>query len=136
MKTTLAGLAFLLSTCVLPAVHAAGSGFASPLIQNVSNAPNPFDSRRGGLEGQTQITYELADASAVHVTVYDLFGFKVQEWNFSAGSAGGQTGRNGFLWDGRNSAGTPVAKGGYLAYIEVVGPQGTAKTIRKIGVIH
>jgi hypothetical protein len=109
-----------------------GGGFPSPLIQNVTNAPNPFDSRRGG----TQISYQLSSASAVHITVFDLFGVNVRHWDFSANDIGGREGWNGFLWDGTNAAGQKVSKGGYLALIEVDTASGSAKTLRKIGVIH
>ena len=112
------------------------SALPSPIIQNVTNAPNPFDSRRPGLEGQTQISYVLIADSNVRVTVYDLFGVKVRTWAFNSGDDGGRAGQNQFSWDGTNAQGQKVAKGGYLALIAVDNPTATAKTIRKIGVIH
>src|SRR5258706_2616846 len=57
----------------------------STLITDVSNAPNPFDSRKGGLEGQTRISYVLSQDASVRVTLYDLLGFRVRRWDFSAG---------------------------------------------------
>lgn len=118
----------------------AGTGHAAglpvPLIQGVINAPNPFDSRRPGLAGETQIRYTLASDSAVKITIYDLFGVEVKRWAFNAGDAGGRAGDNGFLWDGCNAAGQKVAKGGYIASIEADSPSGSFTTRRKIGVIH
>jgi len=108
------------------------NAFPTPQIQNVSNAPNPFDSRRD----QTQIRYVLASNAEVHVTIYDLFGFRVQQWTFMSGSTGGREGQNQFFWDGTNAAGQKVSKGGYIAYIEVHTDAGIVKTWRKIGVIH
>jgi len=116
--------------------HSRGAGLPSPLIQNVTNAPNPFDSRRGGLEGQTRISYQLAADSTVHVRVYDLFGFKVRQWDFSANDEGGRAGLNDFLWDGTNATGQKVSKGGYLVSIDVENAQGHSQTLRKVGVIH
>jgi len=35
------------------------------LISDVSNAPNPFDTRKGGIEGQTDVSYQLSHDAAV-----------------------------------------------------------------------
>ncbi len=106
------------------------------MISDVSNAPNPFDSRKGGLDGQTQISYVLAQDVPVRVTLYDLLGFRVRRWDFSAGQNGGKAGHNQFLWDGTNETGRKVSKGGYLAQIEIETPETVVTVIRKIGVIH
>lgn len=103
-----------------------------PLISDVTNAPNPFDSRTG----QTQIAYRLDRDAPVTVTLYDLLGQRVRRWSFAAGPNGGRQGSNTFLWDGTNETGRKVSKGGYLAQIEVLLPGATAIVIRKIGVIH
>ena len=107
-----------------------------PIISDVSNAPNPFDSRKGGLEGQTQISYSLIQDVPVRVTLYDLLGFRVRQWSFSAGQNGGRLGTNRFLWDGTNETGQKVSKGGYIAQIEIETPESVVTVIRKIGVIH
>jgi hypothetical protein len=107
-----------------------------PLISDVTNYPNPFDSRKAGLEGQTQIAYRLANNAPVTVTLFDLMGFRVRRWQFSAGQNGGQEGANVFPWDGTNEMGQKVSKGGYLAQIEVNLPGATVTVIRKIGLIH
>jgi hypothetical protein len=106
------------------------------LITDVSNAPNPFDSRKGGLAGQTRISYVLSQDAAVHVTLYDLLGFRVRRWDFSAGQNGSKSGSNFFMWDGTNEAGQKVSKGGYIAQIEIETPETVVTVIRKIGVIH
>jgi hypothetical protein len=108
----------------------------TPLITDLINAPNPFDSRRGGLEGQTRISYTLAKDASVRVTLYDLLGFRVRRWDFAAGQNGGVAGQNAFMWDGTNEAGQKVSKGGYLAQIEIETPETVVTVIRKIGVIH
>lgn len=107
-----------------------------PIITDVLNAPNPFDSRKSGPEGQTQIMYTLAKDVPVRVTLYDLLGFRVRRWDFSAGQNGGRSGANQFFWDGTNEAGQKVSKGGYLAQIEIETPETVVTVIRKIGVIH
>jgi hypothetical protein len=99
------------------------SPLPEPLITDVSNAPNPFDSRKGGLAGQTRISYVLSQDASVRVTIYDLLGFRVRRWDFSAGQNGGQSGSNFFMWDGTNEAGQKVSKGGYLAQIEIETPK-------------
>ena len=106
------------------------------IISDVINAPNPFDSRKGGFEGQTRISYTLTQDASVRVTLYDLLGFRVRRWDFPAGQNGGKNGFNYFTWDGTNEAGQKVSKGGYLAQIEIETPETVVTVIRKIGVIH
>ncbi|MBI4346137.1 MAG: hypothetical protein HY553_04740, partial [Elusimicrobia bacterium] len=105
-------------------------------ISNVSNFPNPFDSRKGGPEGKTTITYTLGADSDVTITIYDLLGYVVKIFHFQPGAAGARAGPNFVPWDGRNGQGNPVAKGGYVARIKAGSGAGTATVIRKIGVIH
>ena len=119
--------------------HSALEGYEPiprPLISDVTNYPNPFDSRKPGLEGLTQMAYRLDKDAPVTVTIYDLMGFRVRRWQFSAGQNGGREGINTFPWDGTNEAGQKVSKGGYLAQIEVDLPGATVTVIRKIGLIH
>jgi len=127
---------FLISGFVAPLAAQMPGSLPAPLIQNVINAPNPFDSRRGGLEGQTRISYSLLENAKVSITIYDLLGHRVQEWHFGSGDPGGLTGNNNVLWDGTNQAGQKVSKGGYLARIQVESTLGSTATLRKIGVIH
>jgi hypothetical protein len=108
----------------------------TPVISDVINVPNPFDSRKPGREGQTQISYRLEVEGPVTIALYDLLGVRVQRWAFRAGENGGKAGANVVWWDGTNEAGQKVSKGGYLAQIEVETPETVATVIRKIGVIH
>ena len=115
------------------------TGLPSEVISSVSNYPNPVDTRKGGLDGRTFITYLLASDAQVDITVYDLLGYRVMAWSFPAGSVGGQQGPNTVPpngWDGTNESGQKVSKGGYLAQIKVGGSKGSTTVIRKIGVIH
>ncbi|MBI4386024.1 MAG: hypothetical protein HY551_01450, partial [Elusimicrobia bacterium] len=105
-------------------------------ISNVSNFPNPFDSRKGGPEGKTTITYTLAADSDVDITIYDLLGYVVKVFNLGPGQEGARAGPNFVVWDGRNGQGQLVSKGGYIARIKAGSSAGTATVIRKIGVIH
>jgi len=107
-----------------------------PLISEVINYPNPFDSRKAGLEGQTQVAYRLDRDAPVTVTLYDLLGMRVRRWQFGAGLNGGRQGTNSFNWDGTNEAGNKVSKGGYIAQIEIDLPGAVVSVIRKIGVLH
>ena len=121
-------------------------GMASPMspasalpqliITDLTNFPNPFDSRKGGLEGQTQISYQLVKDAKVSVEIYSLLGRKVRGWDLSPGVNGGRQGYNTLLWDGTNEAGQKVSKGGYLAEIVIESPETTVTAVRKIGVIH
>lgn len=113
-----------------------GEALPRPLITDVINIPNPFDSRKAGLEGQTQIAYHLDKDIPVTVTLYDLMGLRVRRWQFGSGQNGGREGSNHFLWDGTNENGQKVSKGGYLAQIEIAVPETSISVIRKIGVIH
>jgi hypothetical protein len=110
--------------------------FPREIITDVINVPNPFDSRKAGLEGQTQISYTLAQDVPVQATLYDLLGNRVRRWEFASAENGGRAGANQFWWDGTNESGQKVSKGGYLAQIEIETSGTVATAIRKIGVIH
>src|SRR6185295_4277026 len=66
------------------------TGLPTAIISNISNYPNPVDTRKGGVEGRTFITYILAADSDVEITVYDLLGYRVMHWYFPGGSEGGK----------------------------------------------
>ena len=116
--------------------RATSSPLPPELITDLTNAPNPFDSRLNGLEGSTQISYQLAKDAEVSVAIFDLLGRRVRGWDFTSGSNGGRQGMNAFVWDGSNEAGQKVTKGGYLAEIVIVTRETTVTAVRKIGVIH
>ncbi|MDO8734502.1 MAG: hypothetical protein Q7K21_05040, partial [Elusimicrobiota bacterium] len=116
--------------------EAAVTGLPAEVISNVSNYPNPFDTRKGGEEGKTHITYILNQDCDVTITLYDLLGYKVMEMVFGKGQPGGKQGPNDAPWEGKNELGDLVARGGYIAHIKAVGATGTKIQIRKIGVIH
>jgi flagellar hook assembly protein FlgD len=116
--------------------EAVATSLVNEVITGVSNFPNPFDSRKGGPEGQTQITYTLGAAGEVDIVIYDLLGYVVKSFHFNPGESGGRQGANFVAWDGKNGMGQFVAKGGYIARIKVGSSLGTATVIRKIGVIH
>lgn len=108
----------------------------TPVISDVTNYPNPFDSRKAGHEGETTISYQLGQDAKVTIDLFDLLGHKVRGWSLAAGSNGGRNGLNNLTWDGTNEAGQKVSKGGYIAQIVIETPQTTATVVRKIGVIH
>jgi len=114
----------------------AGTTIGSELISTVSNYPNPVDTRKGGVEGRTAITYTLNSDAEVIITIYDLLGYVVREFKFSNGSNGGQLGPNVVLWDGKNALGAFVSKGGYIVRVKASSSKGSKVITRKVGVIH
>ena len=119
-----------------PLAASAGTGITKTILTGVSNYPNPFDSRKGGPLGRTQITYTLNADADVTITIYDALGYLVKTISQAPGGDGGRAGQNFVPWDGRNDAGILVSKGGYTARVKAKGPSGSATIIRKIGVIH
>jgi hypothetical protein len=115
-----------------PVSNAAFTGLPSEVISQLYNYPNPADTRNG----PTQITYLLNEDANVTVTLFDLLGYKVRQWEFAAGNPGGRAGPNTFPWEGDNESGVNVAAGGYILRVEVRGSKGTVTVIRKIGIIH
>jgi flagellar hook assembly protein FlgD len=93
----------------------------------VSNYPNPFDSR----SQNTTIVYNAGYNSDVTVKIYDLFGNLVREYNQVK-----TNGENQIEWDGTDSDGSKVAKGGYICAIEILNGMSKSIATRKIGVIH
>jgi len=106
------------------------------VISNLTNYPNPFDSRKSGALGQTTLEYQLSVDARVSLVIYDLLGMKVKGWDLNSGDNGARQGMNRILWDGTNEAGQKVSKGGYIAEIQIETPQTTVTAIRKIGVLH
>jgi len=74
-----------------------------PTLQLGPNRPNPFNP-------STVIQFELPEATAVRLEVYDLLGRKVATLLNSEMTAG----THEATWDGRGAAGHPVAGGVYL----------------------
>ena len=111
---------------------AAATGLPSDTITQVTNYPNPVDTR----QGPTHVSYILNAPSSVKITVFDLLGYEIRTWQFSAGASGGMVGPNVFDWDGTDDAGRHVAAGGYIMRIEVVGDKGSIVVLRKIGIIN
>ena len=106
------------------------------LLSDLTNSPNPFDSRGSGALSHTAISYTLAQPATVTVTIFDLIGAAVQAWDFRPGENGARQGRNSVIWDGTNASGQKVSKGGYLAQVVVTTGQNVVTAVRKIGVIH
>jgi len=114
----------------------AATQVATELLSKVSSFPNPVDLRKGGIEAKVDITYILNEDAEVTMTLYDLLGYVVMEKKYSSGQKGGIAGPNHVLWDGRNSLGGIVSKGGYIVRIKASSPKGSKIITRKIGVIH
>ena len=119
-----------------PVGAAVNTGVPSSILAGRQQLPNPFDSRKGGNAGITQITYTLNANSDVKIQIYDELGYLAKTINCPAGTPAARPASNFVPWDGRNDAGVLVSKGGYIARITVKSPGGSATAIRKIGVIH
>ncbi len=96
------------------------------------NSPNPFDSRIQN----TTIYYTLQSNSDVEIKIYDMLGYLVKIYSYKSGLTGGQI-SNQLIWDGTNSLGAKVSKGGYILILKATDPNGS-KTEKRclIGVIH
>lgn len=91
-------------------VHALGgaSWAAGPTAFRLhANYPNPFNP-------ETQIRFDLPEASVVRLTVYNALGQAVRTLATDAFAAGTHT----VAWDGKDSAGRSVSSGTYVYRIE------------------
>jgi hypothetical protein len=82
----------------------------------LQNWPNPFNP-------ETQIRYELAEATHVRLRIYDLAGQVVRELVDEQRAAGTHTVR----WNGLNATGAEVASGAYFYRLEAGGATFTRK---------
>ena len=74
----------------------------------LANYPNPFNP-------ETWIPYELATASNVQITIFDVRGTVVRQVNLGPRREGYYTSQSrAAYWDGRNELGEPVASGVYF----------------------
>ena len=80
------------------------------------NYPNPFS-------GRTTLEYALPEGADVRLEVYDVLGRRVRVLEQGTQRAGFHQ----VQWDGRNSAGQPVASGLYLLRLEAMGAVKTQK---------
>jgi hypothetical protein len=111
---------------------AAAVGQPDETITKVTNYPNPVDTR----QGPTNVSYILNSAMSVKITLFDLLGYQVRTWDFTAGANGGKQGPNVFQWDGTDDTGRKVSAGGYIMRIEAVGEKGSTVVLRKIGILN
>ena len=102
------------------------------IITRVSNFPNPVNLRKEN----TTITYFLNRDVDVAITIYDLMGYKIRTWHFSAGKKGGSQGINNIVWDCMDDKGNKIFKGCYICRIKAGFNQKVTIATRKIGVIY
>ena len=122
VKMIVAVLGLLAGWAVLPSTS------SEQVYGNVTNFPNPFDSR----EGSTTICYTLAAESEVQAKIYDLLGNLIREYPSKIEAAGIKT----VVWDGTDQYGSKVSKGGYILAVEIKSGSANMVAMRKIGVIH
>jgi hypothetical protein len=80
-----------------------------PLVTGLNqNYPNPFNAT-------TQIMYYLAERGDVRITIYDLLGQRVYEFNQSDVEVGSHS----LIWEGTDTDGSPVATGVYFYRLKV-----------------
>jgi hypothetical protein len=82
-------------------------GETRPVFALAQNAPNPF-------RASTRIAYQLGEATAVRLEIYDLNGRRVRVLVDGHQEAGTRTA----IWDGRDDGGRPAAQGIYFMRLE------------------
>jgi len=75
------------------------------------NSPNPFNP-------STEISYDLPEASAVQVTIFDILGKHVRTLVNERQLAGSYS----VVWDGHDENGQPVASGVFITHLRVADP--------------
>jgi len=113
-----------------------GSNYSNQLLSNINIYPNPFFAQNEIL----RIKYSLNEDSEIKITIYNLIGDTVKEWNFSPGidlkSKGISEGYvNEVLWNGLNDNNRLVSTGMYMCIITAKSISGrTQREIKYIGV--
>lgn len=92
-----------LTTDMVTAVGDESPNFTPSGFKLQQNYPNPFNAT-------TNIGYSLSRAVPVSLTVYNILGQKIKEWNFDRQSRGDYL----IEWDGTNTYNQKVASGVYL----------------------
>ena len=88
-----------------------------------ANYPNPFNP-------ETWIPYHLADDTEVRISIYDIQGALVRQFNIGLQKAGYYTDRTkATYWDGRNEIGEPVASGVYFYTLTTDDYTGTRRMV-------
>ena len=83
------------------------------LTELLPNFPNPFNP-------ETWIPYRLAEDSDVTLTIYDVSGDVVRQFNLGHQRAGSyETKGQAVYWDGTNDSGEPVASGIYFYNLSI-----------------
>ena len=88
-----------------------------------ANYPNPFNP-------ETWIPYHLASETEVRISIYDLRGVLVRQFNLGHQKAGYYTDRRkAAYWDGRNEIGEPVSSGIYFYTLTTDDYTGTRRMV-------
>ena len=88
-----------------------------------ANYPNPFNP-------ETWIPYHLASETEVRISIYDLRGVLVRQFNLGHQKAGYYTDRRkAVYWDGRNKIGEPVSSGIYFYTLTTDDYTGTRRMV-------
>jgi flagellar hook assembly protein FlgD len=91
-----------------------GAVTATPALR--PNWPNPFNP-------STALRFDLPEAGAVRLSVYDVGGRLIKDLADGAYPAGSHA----VIWDGRDAAGRAVASGSYFARLQAGGRQTTVR---------
>ena len=88
-------------------LHSTLANLVPMTTQVFQNFPNPFNP-------ETWIPYQLAEASEVSITIYDLHGHRVRTLQLGKQAAGSYlTREKAAYWDGRNDSGERVSSSSY-----------------------
>ena len=119
-QMTLTDAAYLRGIAVLEKLAAALTPNETILL---ANYPNPFNP-------ETWIPYELAAASDVRITIYDVYGTIVRRLDLGHQPAGYYREKDrAVYWDGRNESGEAVASGLYFYTLTTSGFSATRKML-------
>ena len=94
-------------------------------VENVLTYPNPIDFNKSG--ASLRFVYTLSRDADIIIGVYNVFGEKVFEEQFSAGNKNGRLGVNdSFNWSGLKTFGEKVSPGIYIGRISATSPNGAS----------
>lgn len=87
-----------------------GEFVLKPIINNLSNHPNPFNPSGAGRSPNTTISYNLKSDTKVELEIYNVKGQKIK----TLVNEKQERGEHSQTWDGRDNSGEEVSSGVYL----------------------
>ena len=110
------------SSITIPDPNDPGYNVEVPVLYNVINAPNPFNS-------YTKIHFTLSEPAIVEVSIYNILGKLVRTLPRDVAVQDGQAYKGTSYWNGRDNNGTDLPAGIYLYQLEVNSKPYTTKKL-------